>query len=177
MRVTYDWEFLEDGERIYPISIGMVAEDGREYYAICQEMPLGPISQSPWLMKNVIPSLPVRTGHSDPWDREHPDFIHVKPREQIRQEVLRFIMETPSPSLWAWFSAYDHVALAQLFGRMVDMPIGVPQRTNDIAQEWERLGYPVLPEQTIGNHNALQDARFNIVRILWLDQIAKGEKE
>jgi hypothetical protein len=175
MRVTYDFEFLEDGSTIDPISLGMVREDGSEYYAVFRDMPFGPISRSPWLMVNVMPSLPVRTGHSDPWDRDHPDFKHVKSRDQIRQDVLRFLMETPNPSLWAWYAAYDHVVLAQLFGRMIDMPIGIPQRTNDIAQEWERLGYPIMPEQPGGNHNALQDARFNLVRMLWLDQFAKKE--
>lgn len=178
MRVTFDWEFLDDdGERIHPISLGMVREDGTEYYAINQDMPFGPISRNAWLMQNVMPSLPVRTGHNDPWDREHPDFIHVKPKNQIRQEVLHFLMQTPSPSLWAWFAAYDFVLFAQLFGRMLDIPVGLPQRTNDIAQEWESLGYPRLPEQPHGNHNALQDARFNLVRLLWLDQIAKEGKE
>jgi hypothetical protein len=175
MRVTYDWEFHEDGRVIDPISIGMVAEDGREYYAINKDMPFGPISKHQWLMNNVMPSLPVRVRHSDPWNRDHPDFVHVKPRDQIRREVLRFLMETTGLSLWAWYSDYDHVALAQLFGTMMDMPIGIPQRTNDIAQEWERLGYPLLPQQPSGEHNSLEDARFNMVRLLWLDQIAKGE--
>jgi hypothetical protein len=31
-KIYYDCEFLEDGERIHLISIGMVAEDGREFY-------------------------------------------------------------------------------------------------------------------------------------------------
>lgn len=174
MIICYDFEFFEDGTVIDPISLGMVREDGREYYAINQDLPFGPISKHQWLMENVMPSLPVRVGHSDPWDRDHPHFVHVKPRDQIRREVLRFLMDTPSVSLWAWYAAYDHVALAQLFGRMIDMPIGIPQRTNDIAQEWERLGYPLLPEQPTGLHNALSDAQFNWVRLAWLDQIAKG---
>lgn len=176
MKLTYDFEFYEDGRTIEPISLGMVREDGTELYVVNQEMPFSLISKSPWLMQNVMTSLPVRTGHSDPWDRDHPDFVHVKPKEQIRREVLRFLMDTPSLSMWAWYAAYDHVALAQLFGRMIDMPVGLPQRTNDIAQEWERLGYPVLPEQPSGNHNALADARFNLVRMMWLGEHAKREK-
>lgn len=177
MRLTIDFEFYENGLTIAPISLGMVREDGTEYYAVNADMPFGPISESPWLMTNVMPSLPVRTGHFDPWDRDHPDFVHVKSKEQIRTEVLRFLMDTPNVSLWAWYAAYDHVALAQLFGRMIDLPIGIPQRTNDIAQEWERLGYPMMPEQPSGNHNALADARFNLVRMLWLDEFAKREKK
>jgi hypothetical protein len=177
LRVSVDFEFLEDGRTIDPISIGMVAEDGREYYAVFDDMPFGPISRHPWLMNNVMPSLPVRTGHNDPWDRKHPDFQHVKSREAIRRDVLHFMGRTPSPSLWSWYAAYDHVALAQLWGSVGELPIGIPQRTNDIAQEWERLGYPLLPEQPSGNHNSLEDARFNIVRMLWLDQVAKEEKK
>jgi len=37
MRYWYDTEFIEDGSTIDLISIGIVAEDGREYYAISTE--------------------------------------------------------------------------------------------------------------------------------------------
>jgi hypothetical protein len=178
MRVTYDFEFLEDGRTIDPISIGMVAEDDREYYAVFRDFDQNRVKEHPWLSKHVWPQLPLDDSGPElggPWlDMTHPD---VKPVSQIRAEVLRFLMDTPSLSLWAWYAAYDHVALAQLWGPMAAMPIGIPQRTNDIAQEWERLGYPLLPEQPSGNHNALEDARFNIVRLLWLDQVAKKEKK
>lgn len=188
MKVTYDTEFLEDGRTIALISIALVREDGSEYYAIVDSMTTRGSALEPtlmdrvvdhyWLRKNVVPSLPITFSESGQWfwDMTHPDADKVKPMDQIRQEVLRFLMGTPALSLWAWYSAYDHVALAQLFGRMIDMPIGIPQRTNDIAQEWERLGYPLLPEQPSGNHNALEDARFNLVRMVWLDKIVEKEK-
>lgn len=34
MRYFYDTEFIDDGRTIELISIGMVSEDGREYYAV-----------------------------------------------------------------------------------------------------------------------------------------------
>ena len=34
MKYFYDTEFIEDGSTIELISIGVVAEDGREYYAV-----------------------------------------------------------------------------------------------------------------------------------------------
>ena len=37
MRIFYDTEFLDDGKTIDLISIGMVAEDGRELYAVSSE--------------------------------------------------------------------------------------------------------------------------------------------
>lgn len=188
MKVTYDTEFIEDGRTIDLISIALIREDGKEYYGIvdCGTSRDGVTApthidracEHTWLRKNVIPSLPIDfyMGGGWHWDLSHKDADKVKPRDEIRTDVLRFLMDTPNPSLWAWYAAYDHVALAQLFGRMIDMPVGIPQRTNDIAQEWERLGYPLLPEQPSGNHNALEDARFNLVRMLWLDKIVEKEK-
>lgn len=48
----YDTEFLEDGSTIELISIGIVCEDGREYYAVNSDMdekraqPAGPVVRS-----------------------------------------------------------------------------------------------------------------------------------
>jgi hypothetical protein len=157
-----DWEFLEDGETIAPISVALVREDGREYYAVFADMPLKRIMAHDWLRANVVPSLPI-VRHDDirplrrPWlDCAHPD---VKPGDIIRDEIRRFITDTPNVELWGWYSAYDHVALAQLFGPMVNLPTGIPMWTNDVRQEHVRLGEPQLPEQGSGVHNALADAR------------------
>jgi 3' exoribonuclease, RNase T-like len=38
VKIFYDTEFIEDGRTIDLISIGMVAEDGREYYAVNRDM-------------------------------------------------------------------------------------------------------------------------------------------
>jgi hypothetical protein len=87
----------------------------------------------------------------------------VKPRHVIAREVRDFILAEPGPQLWAWYGAYDHVALCQLWGRMIDLPDGVPMWTNDLKQECERLGNPEVPQQAAGEHNALADARHNRV--------------
>jgi hypothetical protein len=57
VNVCYDTEFLEDGETIELISIGMVAEDGYEYYAVNRDMPERRIRRHPWLMENVVPNV------------------------------------------------------------------------------------------------------------------------
>ncbi|MFF9844635.1 3'-5' exoribonuclease domain-containing protein [Streptomyces sp. NPDC013740] len=175
MRIFYDTEFIEDGRTIDLISIGMVREDGHEYYAVNRDMPVRRIRKHPWLMKNVVPSLPH--GHGDrrntvprSWLFDYCDPL-VKRRATIAAEVRRFIQDTPSAQLWAWYGAYDHVVLAQLFGRMIDLPNGVPMMTCDIQQEAERLGNPQMPEQPAGVHNALADARHNRVRAQFLDSL------
>lgn len=152
MKYFYDTEFLEDGRTIELISIGIVAEDGREYYAVALDADWDRISTHEWLMKNVVPQLPP--GRSPEW----------KPKAQIRDEVAAFLAHRirnvrDIPELWAWYGAYDHICLAQLFGRMIDLPSWIPMWTNDLRQEQHRLGNLGLPVQPKGLHNALEDAR------------------
>lgn len=184
MKIAYDTEFLEDGRTIALISIGMVAEDGREYYAVNREMPIRRIRKNAWLMKNVVPSLPKAHGDArlmqpDRWLFNYYDPC-VKKRPAIARDVQNFIVATPDPELWAWYGAYDHVALAQLWGRMIDLPDGVPMWTNDLKQEAERLGNPELPRlsgttASTVEHNALHDAREVLYRLRHLRQY--GGKE
>ena len=173
VRIFYDTEFLEDGRTIDLISIGMVADDGREYYAVAEDDALiSRAYQHPWLRENVIPSLPVQlagVGAIWHWDDFHADRIHLKPRGMIAREVSDFILAAPGPQLWAWYAAYDHVVLCQLWGRMIDLPEGVPMWTNDLKQECVRLGDPRMPEQESGEHNALADARHVKAMAAFLD--------
>lgn len=171
--IAYDTEFLEDGRTIELISIGMVAEDGRELYAVNADMPVRRIRKHPWLMANVVPSLPKAHGDARLYQPNRWLFNYSDPcvykRTQIAGMVRRFIQATPDPQLWAWYGAYDHVALAQLWGRMIALPKGVPMWTNDLKQEAERLGNPELPALNGAiEHNALHDAREVMYRLRWL---------
>jgi hypothetical protein len=166
-RVCYDTEFIEDGSTIGLISIGMVAEDGREYYAVSRDAAKRRrrrrIRRHAWLMANVVPSLPKAHGDYNlymprRWLFNYSDPC-VKPRHVIAREVRDFIRATPDPALWAWYGAYDHVVLCQLWGPMIALPKGVPKWTNDLKQECVRLGNPQMPRQAEGEHNALADAR------------------
>lgn len=168
MRYFYDTEFLEDGRTIDLISIGIVAEDGRKLYLVNETIDTSGalysrIISRPWLMANVIPQLPVAdcTPTSYRLDLRHPSV--VTPRE-IRNQVKAFLLSTDQCELWAWYSAYDHVALAQLFGPMDDIPPGIPWWTNDLRQMAVTLGVQdeekLLPRDG-GQHNALADAEWN----------------
>ena len=167
-RYWYDCEFLEDGRTIDLISIGIVVEDGREYYAVNDEIRTNNrlerrIRRHDWLMANVVPSLPKPSGD---WSLNMPkswlfDYNSplVKRPEKIADEVAAFLLADGPPELWADYGAYDHVALCWLWGPMIDLPSGLPMFTRDIQQEAARLGVTDLPQQTEGLHNALADAR------------------
>lgn len=151
MRYFYDTEFIEDGHTIELVSIGIVAEDGREYYAVSTEF--NSALANAWVREHVLDKLP---SPRDPvW----------KSPETIRREIYQFMSEPRTPiELWAWVGAYDHVVLAQLWGDMAAMPKGLPRFTHELKQYWEFAGRPKLPAVPPGNHDALVDARHNLAK-------------
>lgn len=149
MRYFYDTEFIEDGRTIELVSIGIVAEDGREYYAVSTDFDSS--AANSWVRDNVLDKLP--SPNDEVW----------KSRDTIRKEVYEFLTaDSKRPELWAWVGAYDHVVLAQLWGDMAGLPRNLPRYTHELKQYWEMAGKPRLPQTPDGNHDALIDARHNL---------------
>jgi hypothetical protein len=88
-----------------------------------------------------------------------------KPRGEIAHDVLEFLRYGTEPELWGWYSSYDHVCLAHLYGPMVTWPGFIPSWTNDVRQWQHQLGVTAMPVQSSGNHNALDDARHT--KLMW----------
>lgn len=147
----YDCEFIEDGRTIELVSIGAVSESGREFYAVSTEF--DPDLAIPWVRRHVLDKLPPP---ADPAWRS---------RECIRADLLRYLVVPGERlELWAWFAAYDHVALCQLWGAMPALPRALPRFTKDLRQRWDDLGRPALPATPLDQHDALADARHNLAR-------------
>lgn len=156
MRVYLDCEFLEDGSTIDLISLAMVTDDGDEFYMINADAPWRRILAHDWLRENVVSYLPrTREGMIDV---HHAD---VFTRRQIAVRAARFIQDVDRPELWALYGAYDFVALCQLWGPLVNRPPGIPDRINDVVQEYRRYGYTLPARQDDGGeHHPLFDAHY-----------------
>ena len=142
MKYFYDTEFIEDGKTIDLISIGIVAEDGREYYAISTEFDETKASQ--WVIENVLSKLGEQKRST---------------REQINRELLEFIGDD-KPEFWAYYADYDHVVFCQLFGTMMDLPKGWPMLTYDLRQYLDMTGHKDICQPSESPHNALDDAKW-----------------
>lgn len=166
MKYWYDTEFYEDGKQIHLISIGIVADDGRELYMESRDFDWLMVPDNHWIQENVRPHL---TG-----DRFYRGDIAASVRQFITDYGTEFDNE-----LWGYYSAYDHVVLAQLFGRMVDMPDGVPWFTQDIRQlkemllRNEGLRYE-FPKQEDTEHHALNDAKWTKAAYEDIMRFARG---
>lgn len=195
MKYFIDTEFIEGfhkplfGKRrhfIDLISIGIVAEDGREYYAISNEF--NPKDADDWVKENVISKLPERNVSYYDSPRMKSESLLWKSNKQIMCDIVNFICPIKAASEWAgigslsdgleaylsknkpefygYYSDYDWVVFCSLFGKMIDLPKGFPMYCKDLKQmmddnglskEWKRMNCPD-PE---GEHNALVDAKWN----------------
>jgi hypothetical protein len=142
MKYWIDTEYIERSYTIDLISIGLVAEDGREFYAESDEVDWAKASH--WTLKTVRPQLDGKG----------------MPREQIGYALRRFTDGDPAPVFWGYFPAYDWVLLVGLFGGLDELPFHYPQLCLDIKQWAIELGDPDLPQQVGARHHALADARW-----------------
>ena len=252
MNYYYDTEFLEGTQRktffgipigntaptIDLISIGVVSDDGREYYAISKDFNLkeawnrydlkyntgmGDANNLPptkvyWIRENVLKPIfnewkmetngrIVRLGLPIPLNEmifNYKNFKYCiskigKSNKQIAEEVINFtkcqldtdndgncpkhLQGCPKINLYGYYSAYDHVALCWLFGKMINLPKGFPMYTIDLKQMLDEMVIsffegvhkggrnledrlssiktdPRYPKET-NAHNALADAKWN----------------
>lgn len=163
MRYWLDTEFIEDGRTIELISIGIVAEGGREFYAEVLDADLSRASD--WVKENVLPHLWSRQDDkrsANLWSRDGGTGGLLTKRE-IASRVLGFCdpEQYGKPEFWGYYADYDWVVFCQLFGTMMDLPKGWPMYCRDIKQFADDQGNPTLPEQGKGEHHALADARWN----------------
>jgi hypothetical protein len=136
LRIWFDTEFIDDGHTIELLSIGLIREDGRTYYAEPAEADRS--RACPWVREHVLPHL------AGP----------MKPRAVIAAEIKAFARG--EPEFWAYYGAYDWVCLCQLYGRMIDAPEGWPMLFREVRTLYPQGFAP--PAQQSTEHHALNDA-------------------
>lgn len=148
------------------------------YYALNKECHLHEVWADKWLQENVM--LPIYQENVSGDARNHIDFTFPtmksifqsrgKTKEMIANNIVSFVRacqrnnETPI-EFYGYYSDYDWVVFCQLFGTMMDLPVGFPMYCVDLKQimdekgltkEWKREYCPESDE-----HNALSDALWN----------------
>jgi hypothetical protein len=185
MKYFLDTEFIEDGKTIDLISIGIVCEDGRELYLCNKGCEFNKASD--WVWKNVLNPIGVTKGPGS--GAMYPADPNVWVSDLvICDKVLKFcggrLSESgrfelkpgvSKPEFWAYYADYDWVGFCQLFGTMMDLPKGFPMYCRDVKQWCDMLGNPQLPAQGKGEHNALEDARWNKAAWEFLDKFGRND--
>lgn len=187
MTIYYmDEEFIDDGKAIDLISIGIVAEDGKELYLQSCEFQAQMASE--WVWQNVYPHL-KRCNQPYGEQKSILDELNIhkeglcidyrcpwRSRERMRGEIQAFLdpAQYGTPEFYGWCASYDFVAFCQLWGTMMDLPEGYPHYIRDLQYTLDlyHITDDMLPQQEQGLHNALSDARH--IKRLW-EAISSGK--
>jgi len=164
-RYFFDTEFIENGKSVQLISIGIVDETGKEYYAVSNEYNYDDASD--WVKENVIEPMYkefIAIRSNPPVTVKVFQNIIGLNKKQIGKEIVDFVrysqVEGTEIEFWGYYSDYDWVVLCQLFGTMMDLPPDFPMFCMDLKQSMIERCVEKLPDP-VGEHNALIDARFN----------------
>lgn len=169
MKYFIDTEFIEGFHKplfgkkrhyIDLISIGIVCEDGREYYAISNEF--NPEVAAEWVKENVLYPIMLTNGYTKHLSNIHGCLSYNKQaiksiqkhngksNKHIAEDIYEFCKPTPgrgnsvegilewnNPEFYGYYSDYDWVLFCSLFGRMMDLPKGFPMYCIDLKQTLE----------------------------------------
>lgn len=190
MKYYIDFEFIEGfhkplfGKRrhfIDMISVGIVCDDGREYYAISNEYRYKDANE--WVQDNVIvpmyrKEMPwfkqqftnIKTFHKytdksksnkqiskDIWDfcitvgLDKNDFSKKQVKRVAEKTGVLITGDETPIEFYGYYSDYDWVLLCSLFGRMIDLPKGFPMYCRDLKQSLD---------EAVDNINQLQLSKF-----------------
>ena len=160
-----------------PISIGLVAEDGREFYAEFTDFDEMQINQ--WLVDNVMNNLVL--GEYDFVKDYKPDekIVLVKGDTELIAQTLRAWFEPykeDGVEMWGDCLAWDWVLFVSIFGSAFDIPEHIFYLPMDLSTalkvcrqdpDVDRVLFVYesadkVPKSDIGTHNALYDARIQI---------------
>ena len=165
MKYFVDTEFIELNGKLDLLSIALVAEDGREFYAKNVEANFS--AGSDWLRENVYSDLDlvVKTVATKQFGSGR--FIAPKDysdswysRLQIKDLLIDFLAEEEygKAEFYGYYAACDFICLYQLFGTLIEFPY--QQYITDIKALQDFLGLPDFPPQVENKHHALADARW-----------------
>ncbi len=186
-----DTEFIERPGSIQLISIGIIDETGKhEYYAISSEF--NPEDASQWVKDNVIANLEpeelvARKSLQQIRDEiisyieytndcklkiieDKPVFVKniATKEDKEKGEIKEVPLDKDEIQFWGAWSDYDWVVFCWIFGKMNDLPKGMPMYCKDLIQEKDLIKLPeqLVPSQKLFDRSKAED---------WLE--AKIEKE
>ena len=163
MRVFFDTEFTGLHKNTTLISIGLISEDGKTFYAEFTDYDKSQVND--WIKENVINNLYLETGDNQPKTYENCNIKETS--TYIMEELKEWLSQFETVEIWSDCLAYDWVLFCDMFGHAFNIPSNVYYIPFDICTLFKIKGIDpdVNREEFAGfknvknKHNALYDAR------------------
>lgn len=168
MKIFFDTEFTGLHKNTSLISLGMVDENGRSFYAEFTDYDKTQVDD--WIQKNVINNL---INDSNKIDYESDNWVVIGDKDFICTMLKKWLKDYDYVQLVSDVCHYDMVLFIDIFGTAFDLPENVCPACYDINQliaEYYgitlKAAFDLSREEIIGDntidgdkHNALYDAR------------------
>lgn len=158
MKVFFDTEFTGLHKNTTLISIGLIAEDGRKFYAEFNDYDKSQIDG--WLQENVIENL----RFDDRPDWEFDPWFHWGDTTFVKNALQKWLAQFDKVEMWSDCLAYDWVLFNNIFGHAFSIPDNVYYIPFDICTLFKIKGIDtdISREKFSGfegdKHNSLYDA-------------------
>ena len=170
MLLFFDTEFTGLHKDTTLISLGIVAENGKQFYA--RSTDYDPSQVDGWIENNVLKNLPI--DEAENFGLDHVTSV-VGSMKKIREVLMMWLDQFEEVQFVSDVCHYDFVLLIDIFGYAFDLPLSVSPSCHDINQDIARfyqisdkeafdvdrekvvsdlVGFPVTGKK----HNALYDA-------------------
>lgn len=166
-KIFFDTEFTGLHQNTTLISIGLISECGKTFYAELTDYDKTQIDE--WLQNNVIDNLLLQKyeeGFYEPGSNVNFAQWNVKGNtEYIKYNLEKWLSKFENIEIWSDCLSYDWVLFNQIFGHAFNIPKNVYYIPFDLSSLLKIYGYdPDLSRKEFSgsdelNHNALSDAK------------------
>ena len=166
MKIFFDTEFTGLHKDTTLISIGLVSEDGRQFYAELTDYDLEQCND--WIEKNVLENL--ITYRDDNFEKANyiPN-LHVGDKQDISKSLKNWFKQFDFVELISDVSHYDFVLFIDLFGTAFDLPDNICPACYDINQDIAR-------KYSISQQEAFDKSREDILFQVYKENVINGDK-
>lgn len=167
-KVFFDMEFTGLHKDTTLLSLGMVAENGQEFYAELTDYDKSQIDD--WLYKNVLKNFRFQDlciHYQDYYSDQ--SWVEMKnDKVKLRELLLKWLSQFNKVEIWSDCLSYDWVLFNDIFGHAFNIPDNVCYMPFDICTLFKMKGInPDINREKFANmkskkgnkHNALWDAK------------------
>jgi hypothetical protein len=164
-KIFFDTEFTGLHQNTTLISIGLVSECGKTFYAELVDYDKSQIDE--WLQKNVIDNLlMLKNDNGDVYETVYSREIKCNTSE-LKKQLERWVSQFEDVEIWSDCLSYDWVLFNQIFGHAFNIPKNIYYIPFDICTLFYAKGIDAdinreeFAEMSEGSqkHNALWDAK------------------
>lgn len=169
-KIFFDTEFTGLHQGTTLISIGLVSECGKTFYAESTEFDKSQVDE--WLQKNVVDKLEsVKHGWTSYFNPKPNEDMFIGGLSGIRHSLELWLSQFEQVEMWSDCLSYDWVLFCQLFGHAFNIPKNVYYIPFDICILFkvkgidpdisrEKFAFGEAYNEILGQkHNALHDAK------------------